>query len=48
MQVNYSRYIAGLILLCLVPDIAGADLWGPYRKTLEANGVVFDLSLIHI
>jgi hypothetical protein len=46
MQINYSRYIAGLILLWLVPDITGADLWGPYRKTLEANGVVFDYKKI--
>ena len=46
MQINYSRYIAGLILLWLVPDIAGADLWGPYRKTLEANGVGFDYKQI--
>ena len=46
MQIKHSIYIAVMIMLCLVPDITGADLWGPYRKRLEANGVVFDYKKI--
>lgn len=45
-QIKCPIYMAGLLMLWLVPDIIGADLWGSYRKTLEANGVVFDYKKI--
>ena len=45
-QIKCPIYMDGLLMVWLVPDIIGADLWGSYRKTLEANGVVFDYKKI--